>query len=94
MSRRVLIAGCLAAVWIVVSGDLAWGCPNCGEALANAGKARGFAASLAVMLGLPAVLVSGWAWVFWQQSRRDPAFDVSSSPYEVCDIPAEVTSQP
>lgn len=47
-----------------------WGCPNCGDALSEAGMARGFLASLAVLLMLPAVLFGGWGWVFWKQARR------------------------
>ncbi len=64
--RRVTIA---SISWIAFV-EPAWGCPNCGDALSEAGMARGFLASLAVLLILPAVLFGGWGWVFWKQAKR------------------------
>jgi hypothetical protein len=48
-----------------------WGCPNCKSAVADqgAGMASGFAWSILLLIGTPALIVAIWAWVLFRLSR-------------------------
>lgn len=72
MIRRTHV---LIAWWMFQA--TAWACPLCKEALldpgqaaAQSGLARGYAMSIAVLLGVPALLMGMIAWRIARASRR------------------------
>ena len=61
-----LAQGCLAVLLFLLMPLMAWACPGCKEALVEPGElpqrlalAKGYALSIGLLLGMPALLVSG-----------------------------------
>ena len=76
MSRRAFYLW-VVAVWMIQAA--AWACPLCKDALVEPGQraaqsraARGYALSIAAMLGTPAVLIGGVTTLVARSSRRKP----------------------
>ena len=75
---RALVQGLVLGAWCLVLGaSLAWACPLCKEALfdpsgaaAQSGVVRGYALSIAAMLGIPTLLIGGFTVVLVRAARR------------------------
>ncbi|MBI4354092.1 MAG: hypothetical protein HY595_02535 [Candidatus Omnitrophica bacterium] len=64
-------------ITLVVFQGVAWACPMCKEALfdpnqaaAQSGVVRGYAVSIAAMLGVPALLMGAMGFVIARSARR------------------------
>lgn len=74
--RIVRVTALVTSHWSLVTA-LAWACPLCKEALfdptgaaAQSGVVRGYALSIAAMLGIPTLLIGGFTVVLVRAARR------------------------
>ena len=74
MIRKI---GWLAAGLVVAAASTTWACPGCKEALFDPGQvgqrvsaARGYALSIGLLLGLPALMLAGIAALIVRSRRK------------------------
>jgi heme/copper-type cytochrome/quinol oxidase subunit 2 len=95
MSNRIgrwsLVLLCLL---VVLTDGIAWGCPNCKDALANdpaaAGLVRGYFYSILFMLSMPFLIFSGLSsYFYWEICRARAQQQLASA--EVAEVATEET---
>ena len=69
----------LAGLFFFVSSGIAWACPLCKEILTDPGQvvqklslAKGYAVSILLLLGVPALLIGGVTLLVVRSHRRKP----------------------
>lgn len=65
-AARLLSIGLLFCLLVALPTDTAWSCPNCRDALADAGRALGYAGGILLMLFAPFGIASFWAVVIYR----------------------------
>ncbi len=65
----------LVLMALVIMVPPLWACPNCKTAVADnsSGMALGFAWSIALLLGVPALIIAGWGIALMRLARKFPA---------------------
>ena len=84
MIKRI---GWLAAGWVIAAASSVWACPGCKEALFDPGEitqrvatARGYALSIGLLLGAPALMLTGIAALIVRARRKSAQTRIDTPP--------------